>query len=376
MNDTTRTSVDVNLPLVEQYQAGRVAAARLGDGAGRKSAALRLQVTVGDDAAVQLVHNLIGLVLDRVRREALQRREAGWFERNVDDLKGDATEWLLAELEGFRDGEGSVAAFVATRAAWQASDLLYRYSQDGGRLERSWYQVRSAAAANVDRLRATLGRTPSRSEIADAILTEARESLTRRLLDKDPTLTQRPDELARKVHDRLSRDGVIAATANLDAIMDLGPSDVRFDASATIDDDYETTVGELTPGDRDIEDSKTRTSRGAEVLEDLYAVALGDAQWARGVLAGRHGLLGVVEGDESLTGVRRGGEDSERRLMTVPRLAELTGRDRGDIRRTLAAVPGRLAAPHAHFAHLAVLPLREAERSDLGVYTRSDFVDA
>jgi hypothetical protein len=84
----------------------------------------------------------------------------------------------------------------------------------------------------------------------------------------------------------------------------------------------------------------------------------------------------VVEGDESLTGVRRGGEDSERRLMTVPRLAELTGRDRGDIRRTLAAVPGRLAAPHAHFAHLAVLPLREAERSDLGVYTRSDFVDA
>jgi hypothetical protein len=376
MNDTTRTVVDVNLPLVEQYQSGRVAAARLRDGAGRKSAALRLQVTVGNDAAVQLVENLIGLVLDRVRREALQRREAGWYERNVDDIKGDATEWLLAELEGFRDGEGSVAAFVATRAAWQASDLLYRYSHDGGRMERSWYQVRSAAAASVDRLRTSLGRTPSRSEIADAVLTEARESLTRRLLDKDPSLAERPEELARKVHDRLSRDGVIAAASNLDAIMNLGPSDVRFDAAATIDNDYETTVGDLTPGDRGIEDSKSRISRGADVLEDLYAVALGDAQWARGVLAGRHGLLGIVEGDESLAGVRRGGEDSDRRLMTVPRLAELTGRDRGDIRRTLAAVPGRLTAPHAHFAHLADLALREAESSDLGVYTRSDFVDA
>lgn len=376
MNDLVTTTEDLNLPLVERYQAGRAAAAKLREGAGRDAAALRLQVGAGEDAAVLLVKELVGLVLDKVRREAIQRREIGWFERHLDDLRGDATEWLLRELEGFRAGEGSVAAFVATRAAWEASDLLYKYSQDGGRLERSWYQIRSASAACVERLRGVLGRTPSRAEIADAVLSDARESLTARLLDKDPSLATRPDELTRKVHDRLSRDGVIAAVANLDAIMDLGAADVRFDASVTFDGDYSTTVGDLTPGDRDVSDSLARTSRSGDVLEDLYAVALGDAQWARGALAGRHGLLGVVEGDESLSGVRRGGEDSDRRMLTVPRLAELTGRDRVEIRRTLAAVPARLTAPHAQFAHLAELQLIDAAVSDLGVYRRADFVDA
>jgi hypothetical protein len=375
MSNQNATSLDLHLPLVERFQAGRVAASRLVDGPVSDDAALRFLVADGSDAAVQLVHDLIGLVLDKVRREALQRRETGWFERHLDDLRGDATEWLLRELEGFRAGEGSVAAFVATRAAWEASDLLYRYSQDGGRLERSWYQVRSAAAATVDRLRESLGRTPSRSEVADAILAEARNGLASRLTEKDPSLANRPDELARKIHDRLSRDGVIAAIGNIDTIMDLGPADVRFDGPAIIDGEYDTTVGELTPGDRDVTDALAR-ARSTDLLEDLYAVALGDAQWARGALAGRHGVLGVVEGDEALAGVRRGGDGADRRMMTVPRIAELTGRDRGEIRQVLAAVPSRLGAAHAQFAHLAVLNVREAAGSDLGVYQRADFVDA
>jgi hypothetical protein len=63
-------------------------------------------------------------------------------------------------------------------------------------------------------------------------------------------------------------------------------------------------------------------------------------------------------------------------MMTIPRIAELTGQDRGLIRRTIAAAPGRLSAPHAQFAHLGSIVIRDGRKSALGVYDRSDFVDA
>lgn len=357
------------------YQEGRKAAAAIAAADGVATPAQRFATQTGTDAAGELIVGLLGLAMDKIRQEAVLRRETGWFERNIDDLRGDAIEWLLQTLEAFNAGEGTVTGYIATRSSWLASDLLYAYSQDAGKLEYSWYKIRSASIPAASRLRETLGRTPSNAELADTLLDEARAELAQRYVDRFPELGTNADELARRVHDRLSRDGIYAAVRQLDAILELGAADVRFDAVVGNGDDV-TSVGALTPANFNVEEAAINGATGRDPLDDLYAVALGDAQWARSSLAGRFGALDAVEGTASLPGIKRGGDDADRRQLTIPRLAELTGHDKVEVRKVLNAAGPRLAAPHAQFAHLVDVSFDSNGDAGLSVYGRSDFADA
>ena len=369
------TAIDPWIGAVTRYQAGRAAAVAVAAADGVTTPAQRFELQAGSDAAGELVIGLIGLPMEKIRQEAVLRREPGWFNRNIDDLRGDAIEWLLNTLERFNAGEGTVTGYIATRCAWLASDLLFEYSQDGGKLEYSWYKIRSASTACAARLREAAGRTPSNAELADALLEEARTELRQRYVDRFPELADDAEELARRVHDRLSRDGIFAAVRQLDAILELGAADVRFDA--VIGDEGETTtIGALTPGNFNVEAAVIAGDNGSNMLEDLYAVALGDAQWARASLAGRFGVLDAVEGTAALPGIRRGGSAADRRELTIPRLSELTGREKADIRKVLNAAGARLAAPHAQFAHLVAVTFDTNGNEGLSVYSRADFVDA
>lgn len=374
-NQTPTTTTDPWVDTVLRFQAGRIAAAEITAGGGKGTSAQRFAVQAGTDAAGELIVGLLGLAMDRIRQEAVLRREVGWFERNIDDLRGDAIEWLLQTLEKFNTGEGTVTGYVATRSSWLASDLLYAYSQDAGKLEYSWYKIRSAATTTAARLRELNGRAPSNAELADALLEEARTELSQRYVERFPELRDDADQLARRVHDRLSRDGIFAAVRQLDAILELGAADVRFDAVVGDGEDV-TTIGEMTPSSFDVEAAVLNRATGRDPLDDLYAVALGDAQWARASLAARFGVLDDVEGTASLPGIRRGGEDADRRALTVPRLAELNGRDKAEVRAVLNAAGPRLGAPHTQFAHLAAVKIDSTGNQGLSVYDRADFVDA
>ena len=358
---------------VTRYQAGRAAAYAITEAGGVVTSAQRFELQTGSDAAAELVAGLIGLPMEKIRHESVLRREPGWFARNVDDLRGDAIEWLLNSLEKFKIGEGTVTAYISSRTSWLASDLLFEYSQDGGKLDYSWYKIRSASATCAARLREANGRTPSNTELADALLEDARSELSLRYVERFPELAKDNDELARRVQDRLSRDGILAAVRQLDAILELGASDVRLDAIAG--EDGESTIGELTSSNFNVESAVLSGTTGSNMLEDLYAVALGDSQWARASLAGRFGVLDDVEGTASLPGIRSGGIDADRRNLTIPRLSELTGRDKTDIRKVLNVAGVRLGSPHAQFAHLASITLENTGKEGLSVYNRQDFVD-
>jgi len=358
---------------VTRFQVGRSAAEAIAQSGGKATTAQRFELQVGSEAAAELIVGLIGLPMEKIRHESVLRREPGWFARNIDDLRGDAIEWLLITLEKFKAGEGTVTAYISSRTSWLASDLLFEYSQDGGKLDYSWYKIRSASATCAARLREVNGRTPSNTELADALLEEARTELSQRYLDRFPELETDLEELSRRVQDRLSRDGIVAAVRQLDAILELGAADIRLDAFAG--EDGESTIGELISSNFNVETAAVSGSNGSSMLEDLYAVALGDAQWARASLAGRFGVLDDVEGTASLPGIRRGGRDADRRDLTIPRLSELTGRSKVDIRKVLNAAGVRLGSPHAQFAHLANITIENTGNEGLSVYNRQDFVD-
>ena len=363
-------SVDPWIDAVKRYQAGRAVAEVIATSDSSPTPAQLFELQIGSDAAAELALGLIGLPMEKIRHESVLRREPGWFSRNIDDLRGDAIEWLLITLEKFKPGEGTVTAYIASRTSWLASDLLFEYSQDGGKLDYSWYKIRSASASCAARLRESYGRAPSNKELAAALLEEARTELTLRYLDRSPDLVNNPDELSRRVQDRLSRDGIFAAVRQLDAILELGASDIRLDAN--VGEDGDSTLGERISSNFNVE---AVVFSGSNMLEDLYAVALGDSQWARATLAGRFGVLDDVEGTAALPGIRRGGSDSDRRELTIPRLAELTGYDKVDIRKVLSAVGARLSAPHVQFAHLSSITMENNGKEGLSVYTRQDFVD-
>jgi hypothetical protein len=369
------TAVDKHAPFVVAYQVGRLAAAELTNRNTPKSSnRLRFELQAGTDAAAYLIEELLGLVISKVRSEAILRRDLQWYYRHELDLRADAVEWLLMKLEKYKVGEGHVSAYIATQCSWVASDLLFAYSTDAGKLDYSWYRIRAAANAVTSQLVETLGRNPTREELVQALILDASSEVSARYIERDPSLINNKVELDRKVHDRLSRDGVLAAIRNLDAIRELGSSDIRFDELVG-DDLGAATIGSITPSSFDLEEHVLNSSSLSDPLEDLYSVALGDNHWARASLAGRFGVLDDIEGDASLPGVRRGGDSADRRLLTIPRLSELTGRDKVELRDTLSNAIIRLSAPHAQYAHLGIISVTsEKNNKTNGIYSRNDFI--
>ena len=305
--------------------------------------------------------NIVVEALTNMVMKATGRRK-GWLSHRTEEIRLDARLWVLETLAEYRDGEGSAAAFVSSRTEWAVSNLIRTHGQGAGIIDAPSYQVRAAAWAERDRLREVLGREPGMDELKSATWEKL---VTDRVL-KAVAKGEDPVAARGRATAALKKGGRHAALENLSELLALGSEDHSLDEHIGVNGNT-TRASHLVAPDGQSEDA----------LESLYLVALGDAQWARGVLAARFGVLGDVEGRSAI------GADVEQRDLggsrgvSVPGLSDMTGKSRGELREVLAGAVNRIGAPHAQWSHLAQLSSIHDRSIEFALdgFDRSAFLD-
>jgi hypothetical protein len=267
----------------------------------------------------------------------------------IEEWRGEATLLLLKLLQDWVPKDGhTIEAYIGSRSTWVRSDV--RHELAGWDEPKSWTRTRAVALRVGDELHESLGRYPSREEIRVAAEVRLREQVLDRR-DSDETLD---DEQVRR---RLSRDGHLKALRELDAVLESGLAPLELDRP----------VGE--DGDTLIDTLPSATPHAANstgfTMERLFAVALGDDQWAAPALLGRLGVLGDIDGGTQTAG-RSGTKTSYQDL------ADLTGRDVAEVRSVTKRALNRLVSPHAQFCHLTEMDFTMERPTLLGGYGPDD----
>jgi hypothetical protein len=322
-------------------------------------------------AHVELVVDVVVAMLMK-RLDRGRNNQRGWIQSSRDEIVADARIWAFEQVNQYRPGEGSVLAFCATRLDWAVGQLLRTHAQGSGAMDRRSYQVRAAAWAARARLTDAGQISPSMDELKAATL----DQLVSDVCAKSKTGAKRADALA-----ALRKDGRLAALERLPHLLGLGDADVCLQEPIGEDG---TTIADTLSSTAAAEDVALAADPDAG-LGSLYRVAVGDDDWAAPLLAARFGALGSVEGFGALDDAdddEDADEFSGSRGVSIPRLAEATGRDKSVIRDILRCAPARLSAPHAQWSHLATdvyaptAPVAKTTNAALAAIDRSSFVDA
>ena len=315
------------------------------------------QLDVGSDEALELARQGLEQPLGH-RFEILQAKViAAWsaqlaadavrgithLDRN--EALGEARLWLIEQLKEFRpsDDGGTVGAFIRSRQSWFRSDTR---RGTGGRVRThgEFTVIGAVGRVREDFLRSR-HREPSGDELREAATALLRDQARTKILDKadGSGLRLREDELAEAVRRRLSKDGVLAALDDIDEVRREALPDLALQTFDNDEDDaphWGVPVPSV-PGP-DIERNDPERD-----FERLLQVALGDHQWARTAFGLR-------------AGETPSGADSEPGALTLRELAAQASRSVKELRDVLAQARARVAAPHAHFAHLADLRVEHA----------------
>jgi hypothetical protein len=322
-------------------------------------------------AHVELVVDVVVAMLMK-RFDRGRNNQRGWIQSSRDEIIADARVWAFDQVNQFRPGKGSVLAFCATRLDWAVGQLLLNHAQGSGSMDRRSYQVRSAAWA----ARATLTEAGHLSPSMDELKAATLEQLINEVCSKSKTSANRAQALS-----SLRKDGRIAALDRLPHLLSLGDSDACLQQPI---DDNGGTIADTLSTSAAAEDVALAGDSDAS-LSSLFRVAIGDNDWAAPMLAARFGALTSVEGFGALNHENSFDESNDltgNRSISIPRLAEATGRDKNVIRSILRCAPSRLAAPHAQWSHLAsdlYSPKSvkvETTISALESIDRSSFIDA
>lgn len=315
------------------------------------------QLDVGSDEALELARQ--GLVQPFGHRfEILQSKViAAWaaqitaaavrgvthLDRN--EVLGEARLWLLEQLKEFRpsDDGGNVGAFIRSRQTWFRSDSR---RGAGGRLRtRGQFAVLGAIGRVREDHINEHHREPSDGELRDAVTALLTEQARTKILDKSDGsgLRMSEDELTEAIRRRLSKDGILAALDDIDEVRREALPDLALQVLDADTDDAPHWGVPLpsVPGPDLVRSDPERD------FERLLQVALGDHQWARTA-------FGLRAGDAP------SGADSEPGMLTLRELADEAQHSVGELRDVLAQARVRVAAPHAHYAHLAALHVEHA----------------
>lgn len=311
------------------------------------------------EAIEVLAHVLIERIWQHVRVKVTERRGEAWLLEREEDLRGETQIWAFDQLGKYRAREGADPfSYLVAQAAWFISDAL-RAETAGGRLDRADYQVHAAMLNVAERLREDLGREPHLEELRDATRQHLLDQRIAQLAAERPDLSDR--ELLDEAVAGLRRSGQRRALDDLSRLRMMG-DDLSLDAPVGTDPGY--TLGSTIEA--------PEAGDGDRTLERLYAVALGDQQWARPVLAARFGAQDDVEGEGALDWERPDGK----KRASVPRLADATGLDRPELRSLIDAAVNRMGAPHAQWSYLGGVTIREAQTAGIDGYSTDAFADA
>jgi len=326
-------------------------------------------------AHVELVVEIAVAVLLK-KLDKGRNNQRGWLKSSRDEIVADARVWAFEQVNQYRPGTGSVLAYCASRADWAIGDMLRTHAQGSGAMDRRSYQVRSAAWAAKANLAAEGDLSPTLEVLRTATLNQ----LVSDVCSKSKTVFTRKDAIA-----ALRKDGRLGALERLGDLLAIGDSDLCLQQPT---DDNGSTIGDTLSSSPAAEDVALAGDPTLG-LASLYRVAVGDADWAAPILAARFGALSDVEGSGALSrdiddDIDQDGElnHSSSRGVSIPRLAQATGRDRDVIRDVLRCAPIRLSAPHAQWSHLAntvASPVAAAESStinSLKSIDRGSFADA
>lgn len=243
-----------------------------------------------------------------------------------EDLREEASLWILEQMAQWRVGEGNVRGFISSRFRWFAS----AQTRGGGDLPgKSWFRLYSIAA-RVRGEAAAESRQLSMTELTARCRVALEESLVASITETNPDWAdaQVVEEVAR----RMGKDGYDSALERLGEVLAAGAAPVRLDQPVGTEDDT-ATFGETLQAPGEIDEVTT----DEEALDGLQAVMLGDAIWARRALAARSGS--DVEGAVDST--------------TYADLAAETGHSSAELKAVLKLARARAHGPHAQWAHLA-----------------------
>jgi hypothetical protein len=326
-------------------------------------------------AHVELVVDIAVAVLLK-RLDKGRHNQRGWLKSSRDEIVADARVWAFEQVNEYRPGTGSVLAYCASRADWAIGDLLRTHAQGSGAMDRRSYQVRSAAWAARAHLATAGNAAPTLEQLRAATL----EQLVSDVCAKSKKVSTRDEAIA-----ALRKDGRLGALDRLADLLAIGDADLCLQQPV---DDGGTTIADTLSSSPAAEDQALAGDPDLG-LAALYRVAVGDEDWAAPLLAARFGALGDVEGSGALSrDVDTDDEDGDdtnytsSRGVSIPRLAEATGRDRDVIRDVLRCAPVRLSAPHAQWSHLAntvhapVSAAPQSTKNSLESIDRSSFADA
>lgn len=307
-----------------------------------------------ESAAVSvIVEAMVRLVLSK-----MGSLDKGWIAHRQDECISDIRLWVLEQLSEFVPGKGAFVAMIAERSSWIISTVNRRYSQGGGEVDRSFYQIRAAALAEKERILSSTGCEPSIESLREA----TRERLIADTILNDSSASRDPFAARGRAIAVLKKSGKFAALSDLSFILEIGESDDSLDRVVLEEDGY--TVGDLLVAEEKRPDE--------EGLESLYNLCLGPNVWARGILASHLGLLGDVEGISSLSP-----QSSFVRVKGLSKsiLSDITGVDKSELYDLVKSALNRAVSPHAHWSHLAFFSIELAKsEDDLFIFNSDIFV--
>lgn len=278
----------------------------------KRSRAARRAVADGEADLATLVRSLDGLAKKLATDAARRKLGSAYTAAAGEDLIGEAMVAIMDALGTYEPGRHST---VARWTARRIRQCLSRQDPLAGGAVRTpgWRRVAAVAAG----LRDDPGRT---DELYDAVHAHFQQGAEASVRARHPDWDA--ERLAAAVRDRLSRDGITAALREFSAAVTTGQPVLRLDAPA---------------GDGDSDDlaSHSADERIGERPPDTHIAAA---------------LLAGCRRDDAALWEGRYDEDP----ATLATLAAERSLSVAEVRHRLGRISGRLTAPHAQWARLAV----------------------
>lgn len=292
---------------------------------GARTARLRRELRRRESHVAALTASLERLVIKIVDDKARRRLGARWARQVRDDLVADGMVVMLEACKQFDPRRGP------NLATWVARELRHHLSglepgSGGGTRPRQWRRV--AAVAHGLRAAAALrGETLSYDDLQAQVLAEFSAETEASIRAKNPGAGD--DEIARLVHDRLSRSSTLNAVASLADVLASSAGTYSLDAPVASSDGT-TTYAEMLAGVTDDEELPADAVALNEILAGLPAVYL--------------------------EAVREYCNDISYRDIAATLGVEWT-----DVKRMVRVGVARVNAPHAQFARFSASLARQFE---------------
>lgn len=310
---------------------------------------LNSSVSRGRESAQRLIEATMGIVWSRLWPEALNRMGEKQAKDKKDDLRSDASAYILSKAVLYDpDINSSFNAYLSNGMDGFISDVLRGHGRTGTIGAAADRVLRMVGAAIKEA--AKEGREISRGEIELELERRTQEWALEKLTFEELEL----DEEGRKeaCKRRLSKSGMTSAIKDIDLLIPLAKGDMSFDRK--ISEEGAVTFGDLIPSPTHVEDAAFKASSETR-LDTLYKIALGDqAEDLSDMLVAYMGQLGSVEG-AGVVGDDDFDPSRKPKAWTLTRLSERLEMPRIEVRNLLGdRAKARLAAPHAQFAALAL----------------------